>query len=214
MGTLTNVRRAIVEYTYSVLNAYSSASFSSQNKVIWANTTDNRTAMPLCFLEVIDSQTLGHANSSNLVEVGNTLVEIRKERNIMKVSFTVCAQQNATQTTNLSADLIAQESAGYLRFKFMSRESLSYLYFTNTYHKEIAVGDVSSIRNISMFEDTDYKFTYTFDVDFGFNIEDSLVMYDASEEIDDLAKGANMDVLDNTSDYEETDILTEYTKST
>jgi hypothetical protein len=210
MGTITNVRRAIIEYTYSVLNAYSSTGFNSKNKVIWANTTDNRTAMPFCYLEVLNMESLGHATSSELVEIGSIIKEIRRERQIMAVSFNICAQQNATHTTNLAADTFALEAINTLRFKLKSRESLSNLYFTNSYQKQIAVQYVSSVRNLTDFEETDFKFQYSFDAEFAYVNNDEIVIYSADDHIDLRAKGASMDVEDNTSDYEETNIDTTY----
>jgi hypothetical protein len=190
--SLTLAKKAIITYVFDLLNGKYPTYFPTKREVYWADTVKIR---PLdateCYLQVLEQESMCWGIDGEIIynETEDKYEKRQLERNIITVNIAVTSMKKNGGLSGLQAQNLANEACNFIRRQIKSGEASNYFLYDNTIFTPIYTisNELSSVDDVSVFEETRNRHTFQFQAKFRYDIDeliDATIAQEASVEME------------------------------
>lgn len=205
--SLGKVKASIRSYIKGLLKT-KYPDYFDDNNTVWINTQDDKAILEKdfdrieCYLAIISNDNVGWGVDGrfyldeDLSTTSDVWVTEQIETNLITVNIAVTAMKKKGVLTGLQAQNLAEEACGYIRKNLKSLATMNYFQYDNTFFTPIHVisNEISTVVDVSEFEETTGRHTFQFNCLFRFD--------DIGSVITPKAESANVTLIAENIDYD------------
>lgn len=164
---LMGIRNELVSTYPDEFGDYSDCE-GTYSKIFWENTISYQPKYPYCILST-DEDTLSYRDDISYCKKDGEFFKKYVKHTSILVQIEIANMANEVHNTKLEADMFAQKVARQLRSYFSSDDKFEWFDGNEYYPSQISSQIGEKITPIPDWNETDTKFRYTFDVEFGWD---------------------------------------------